>query len=337
VSTQTEAKQDKIQSEPKPDGIQLWLVVASIVVVVVVVVLANVVAIPVLSAVSNLVSLLLTFYVSYAITNHFAQKSSRADLRGQEESSKKELRNLAEASGEHIFLLSSQIRELAEETDSFDPDGDRSAIYLESLVSQMQKLASQAELSFHNMQRIAGLDISIPELRDEVRTTIEQGTRLENVSCPHCNDENQIALSLRANSTRHNRCSKCRKGFVLHRLPDGHAKVTFQDSFSIKCPNPGCNNEIFIRRKDSEWGIMIRNCFECFARVRYDLDRKEVEGYEIEKPLTQKQSAIVDGRGPCPYCSYSVVFKETKNDSGQQVQYCPNCTRLIVVEAPGTV
>lgn len=299
---------------------QWWFVAASAVVTLVVIVLKYAFPSNALSAVSDLVTVLLASYVSFAVSRYFATQSARSDLR-----------DLAEATGEHIFLLSSQIRQLADESGAYQADADRSRLYLETLRSQLHKLASQAELSFHNTQRLAGLDISIPALRDEVRTAFEEGTRTESIPCPRCKTPAEVILSTNAGATRHSQCTKCRLPFMAHRLMDGKIRLSYEDSHRVDCPNTGCSNSLIINRRGHERGTVIRNCYECFARIRFNLDSNTVEGYEVEQPLEVSQAKIVDGHGPCPYCSFDTAFKGTRNSKGAIVQFCPNCTKLMLV------
>jgi hypothetical protein len=313
-------------SQSRPGGArdpQWWFVGASTIVTAIVLVLKYAFPSNALSAVADLVTVLLASYVSYAVSRFFATQSARSDLR-----------DLAEATGEHIFLLSSQIRQLADESTDYQKEAARSQIYLETLRSQLYKLASQAELSFHNTQRLAGLDISIPALRDEVRTAFEEGTKTESVQCPRCKSPAEVVLSTNQGATRHAQCAKCKLPFMAHRLVDGKIRLTYEDSNRIDCPNSGCENSLIINRRGHEHGVVIRNCYECFARIRFNLDTRTVEGFDVEQPLEVPDGNIKDGHGPCPYCSYDVVFKGTRNSKGRMVQFCPNCTKLMLVSEP---
>lgn len=271
--------------------------------------------------VSDLAIIFATSFISYVITRYYALKTSR-----------EELRDLAEASGQRIFLLSSQITELADEILSFEPDGERSKIYYQSIVSQMNKLSSQAELSFQDMHRIAKIDVSIPALKDEARTRIAETTRREIVPCPHCKEDKELLLDVSRGSTRHTRCDKCDKTFVAHRTADGSIKLSYEDTFAIQCPNPSCVNTMNIKRNENEWGTTIRDCFECYARIRFDLEGHKIEGYDIEPPLNLPRENIVDGRADCPYCSFSLRMREGRNRRGEQIQFCRNCTKLVRIE-----
>jgi hypothetical protein len=115
-------------------------------------------------------------------------------------------------------------------------------------------------------------------------------------------------------------------------LADGSIKLAFEDDFTVRCPNRECSNSLRIRRRSHEWGVVVRNCYECFARIKYNVDSQAVEDFTIETPLAVPAGSIANGRGPCPYCSYSVVFKGTKNSRGEIVQFCPKCTQLMLVE-----
>jgi hypothetical protein len=300
------------------DIIQWWLVIAAVVVTITVVIVAQIEQSRSTMLVANLVTLLLTFYVSYAITEHFAKQTARG-----------ELGDLAEAAGSRIFLLSSQLGDLADEVTSFESDDERASLFLEMTASQMNKLASQVELSFQDLQRIAKLDISIPAIRDEVRSRIEEASRKEAVSCPHCEEPKEVLFSISAGSTKATRCDKCRQPFRVHRIADGSLKISYDQHFEIDCPNEKCANRIMIKRTEREWGAIIRNCFQCYARIRYDLDKGKVEEFRIEEPLGLSRNSIQDGRGPCPDCGYQVIFKGARNAHGDELQSCPRCTQLI--------
>ncbi len=307
------------------DAIQWWLVAGSIVLVAVLHLLSGFNESRPLSVATSLVTLLLTFFVSYVVTRHYAQKAARA-----------ELFDLGQASGEQTLLLSQQLRELATEAEGFQPDDDRSELFIDSMISHLNKMASQAELSFHNIQRMAGLDISMPALRAVVQTAIEEGLRTERVPCPHCRCDNDVLVPASEGKTKATKCGDCRKPFTVHRLAEGKLKIMFPELRELRCPNPKCSNEILIRKKEDEWGTVVRNCFECFARIRYDLDEGKVEGFEVETPLVA--SEILGGRVRCPYCGNRAVLKGGPNSRGERLMSCPSCTKLMrVEEAPRAV
>lgn len=167
------------------DAIEWGLTAGAILLIVVLQLMAYFGRNELLSLAANLSTVLLTFLVSYVITRYFAEKAARA-----------ELFDLGQASGEETALLSVQLQQLAEEVDDFTPEDERAQLYLATISSQLQKLASQADLTFHNIQRMAGLDISIPALRAEVQATIQHGIRQETVPCPHCRAENHVCRSV---------------------------------------------------------------------------------------------------------------------------------------------
>jgi len=270
---------------------------------------------------ANLTMVFGTFYVSFLISRHFAVMSSR-----------KELQDLAEASGTRVFLLCSQMKELAEDILNYEPDGESSKIYYEVIATQLTRLAGQAELSFEDLQRIAKVNISIPKLREDVETRVVEGARREKIPCPGCKAESDVIIGSGAGASKHCRCAACGKLFMAHRLSDGGIKLSYSDEFEIRCPNEKCTNLIRIRRGTTDWGTAVRNCYECFARIRFDLDRKKVEGFTIEAPLSLPSSQIIDGQCKCPYCSWLVSFRESRNSRGEWIQFCPHCTKLIKVQ-----
>ena len=100
----------------------------------------------------------------------------------------------------------------------------------------------------------------------------------------------------------------------------------------MDCPNPECQNTLKLKRGPTDFGKVIRNCYECFARITYDLDANSIDGWTKEEPLTLNKAQIADWKATCPYRSWTVTFKETRNSKDQWVQYCPNCTKLILVQ-----
>ncbi len=243
-----------------------------------------------LTVVSDLGKIFFTLYISYVVTQQFAQKSAREDLR-----------DLAESSGSRLFLLSSHIRELADEIMGYEPDGERSGLHYKTMASEMQRLATQAELSFQDMYRMAKLDISIPALIDEARTRVVEATRREEFECPYCKRKRELFFDMSPGATKHTFCDRCHKPFVIHRLPDGSIRFGFEEVFVVDCPNPKCPNRIKIKKKPTEYGTVIRNCYECFTRIKLSLDTQRVESFDSEEPLRIAEDTIKDGRGQCPY------------------------------------
>src|SRR6266446_9669306 len=120
----------------------------------------------------------------------------------------------------------------------------------------------------------------------------------------------------------------------VHRIADGSLKVSHSRYFRINCTNSKCKNEIGINQRESEWGVIVRNCFECYARVQYDLDKKEVESFVIDPPLDLEASKIeLNGGGErhatCPGCGYLLTLQGHANSRGEELTYCPRCTKLI--------
>lgn len=314
----THPKDTTVSHDTRP---QRWFSMASIGIIATTIVIKYIWPSPALHAISDLLTILLTSFISYVVSSHFAEKSARDHLR-----------DLAESTGEHIFLLAGQIRQLADESESFKSDTSRSQFYIESLHSQLYKLASQAELSFHNTQRLAGFDISLPKLREEVRTVIEDGTKQESIACPRCQTICTTPLSTTPGKSRHINCNGCRLPFMVHRLPDSGIKTTFEEAIRIDCPNTPCTNNIIIKRRQNESGTVIRNCYDCYARIRFNLDTKQILGFEVEKPIPVTDFNTITNQTQCPYCSATVDIKGTKNSRGDILQYCPNCTKLLLVD-----
>lgn len=306
------------------DAIEWGLTAGAILLIVVLQVMAYFGKNELLSLAANLSTVLLTFLVSYVITRYFSEKAARAELFG-----------LGQASGEQVALLSLQLQQLAEEVDEFTPEDDRSQLYLTSISSQLQKLGSQAELSFHNIQRMAGLDFSMLALRDEVQTAIQHGIRDEAVPCPHCEVDNHVSVSTSSGASKATKCVACRKPFTAHRLPDESIKLMFPDIQEVRCPNPKCGNQIFVKKKDSDWGTLIRNCFECYARIKYNVNTKAIEEWSTEAPL--EASGTSADRVGCPYCGRESLLHGGRNSKGEKLMSCPSCTRLMrLTEATAT-
>ncbi len=308
----------------RTDRVQTWLVISSVLVTLFVIFMSHWFASPSLSAVADAVIVLLTFFTSYAITTRDAQKTARA-----------ELKDMAEASGKRIVLLSTQIKELAEEIDDFSPERqEQCEWYLGMLPAQMRRLADQAELSFEDFQMLGDLEISMPKIREQVRTNVEQATQKDRVSCPNCHADNDVVLSVTPGRTKPTKCHQCHFPFSVVRTQDGTIRVSFTDVFMIDCPK--CGNKIQVKKNPKEWGTQIRNCFECYARVRVNVDTKKVESHEFCEPLSLARSAIVNGRGDCPECGFSVIFKGARNSKNEELMSCPRCTKLIhIAESSG--
>jgi len=311
---------EKYNTTKGHDRIRSFLLIFALGVLFIVILLGYYLNNPLYLLVKDLVTLFLTFYIAYVTTQYFAQKTAREDLI-----------DIGISSGRRIFTLSSHLRTLAEEILRFEPDGERSKIYYENIVSQLNRLAIDTELSFKDMQQIAKLDISIPDLVEETRTSVINTIRKELIMCPYCNEKKELLFDTTTAATKHVSCGKCHKPFMIHRLPDGSIKLGIEDTFITKCPNPDCNNEIKIKKAPKDFGVTIRNCFECFARIRFDLDSGSIEGWDQVEPKQIKPSDIVDERLKCPYCSHSNVSRNTHNSKDQCVQFCPNCTNLILI------
>lgn len=306
------------QQSASTDRILWSLVAAAIMTLVVVLVLSHLDASRSLAFAADAVTVVLTFFVSYVVTRHFAIRSAKS-----------ELADLGMATGEQTVLVTDQIRELAAELYSFETSDERGALFLSQIANQLGRLSSQAELSFKNVQRMAGLDLSIDDLRIGVESTVEPGTVQELVRCPNCGEPKKVALSTLAGRNRATRCGKCKFGFTLNRLAENKIKITFEDVVRIDCPNPECDMTIPIKKKDRDQGVIIRNCFECYARIRFDVDSDTVDEWEIDQPLDVDEASVVGGHIDCPYCSRHLRLLAGRNSRGERVISCVNCTRLL--------
>lgn len=300
---------------------QTYLGLAALLVLILVTITGTTSTDPLTKVTSSITSIFATFYVSYLISKHFAQEQARH-----------ELIRLAEASGSRVFLLSSQIKGLAEDVLNIEPEGESSSIHYESIATQLTRLGDQAELSFEDLKRIANVDISIPQLREQAAIRIEEGARREEIPCPSCSNKMEVLLGATEGASRHVRCDKCGKIFIAHRLHGNVVKLSFSDDFEVQCPNPNCTNRIRVRRGATDFGSTVRNCYECKARITYDFDTDKVVGYTVEEPLHVALNAIKDGRAECPYCAWLVSLKETRNSRNEWLQFCPHCTKLIQVD-----
>jgi hypothetical protein len=279
-----------------------------------------------MQVVSSFITFFASVYLSFVITRHYAQATAR-----------EELRRLAEAAASRILLLSVQMRQLASDLGEFDTNDEVARVLTNSISAQIDRLSAQADLSVEDLERIADVDLSLPAMRDDAQTRVEATTKREHLSCPHCEEPVEITIGTASGTSRHGRCTKCRRGFVVSRIADGSLKVAHTEYFRIDCPHPECKNEIGIRPRDTEWGIIIRNCFECFARVQYDLDEREVAHFSIEEPLplaahNVKTTDDEQRRAPCPSCGYMLTLRGYLNSRGEELMSCPRCTKLARVE-----
>lgn len=291
-----------------------------------VIVAAQIAPSPMMQGVSSFVLFFGSVFISFVVTKHYAEITAR-----------EELKRLAEAAGSRIFLLSVQMRQLVGDLSNFENDDELTKVFLGSVSSQIERLSAQADLSVEDLERIADVDLELPAMRDAAQTRVEASTKREQIACPHCQETVDVTIGTAAGANKHGRCPKCRKGFMVHRIADGSLKISHTNYFRIDCPNPACDNEIGINRRESEWGTIIRNCYECHARVRYDLDKGQVESHVLEPPLDLKASAIVVvnsvRRGPCSGCGYSLILSGHLNRSNEEVLSCPRCTKLVRVTA----
>jgi hypothetical protein len=314
-------------SDDKPKGVDLvirWLAYGSILVIVLVTVAAQVAPGAIMQIVSSFITFFASVFLSFVVTRHYAQVTAR-----------EELKRLAEAAGSRIFLLSVQMRQLVSDLSQFDSEDKLAGVFVDSVATQIDRLSAQADLSVEDLERIADVDLSLPAMRDAAQTRVEAATKREHIPCPHCAKPVDVTIGTAPGANKHGKCDSCRKGFVVHRMTDGTLKVSHTGYFRIDCPNPQCDNEIGINRRDNEWGTIIRNCFECYARVRYDLDVGKIVSFEIEVPqnitVSDIQLAGDQRRGPCPACGYSLVFQGYKNRREQELTSCPRCTKLVLV------
>lgn len=315
---------------PKVKGIDTviwWLAAVAAVAILLVAAAAYLSPTPWMQVVSSYITFFASVYLSFVVTRHYAQATAR-----------EELRRLAEAAGSRIFLLSRQMRQLASELKDSEPTDEIAKVVGNSIAAQIDRLAAQADLSVEDLERIADVELPLPAMRDAAQTRAEVSTKREQVACPHCEKPVEVTISTSGGRSRHGRCSNCRRGFVVHRIADGSLKVGHSDHFHIKCPNPACENEIGIRPRETEWGIIIRNCFECYARVQYDLDRQEVDSFTVETPVTVasgqvENTADSQRRVSCPSCGYVLTLRAYKNSRGQELVSCTRCTKLVAVSS----
>lgn len=308
------------------DAVIWWLALAAGVAILLVTAAVHLSPTPWMQVVASFITFFASIFLSFVVTRHYAQVTAREEL-GQ----------LAEAAGSRIFLLSRQMQQLATELRDVEPNDEIAKAVGNAIAAQIDRLAAQADLSVEDLERMANVDLPLPAMRDEAQTRVEATTRIERISCPHCSANADIAISTAGGASRHGRCAECGRGFVVHRIPDGSLKVGHTEYFRIECPNPDCRNEIGMRPKEREWGIIIRNCFECFARVQYDLDERAVDSFAVEEPERVAPSDVEDaGEGqrsvPCPSCAYTLSLRGYVNSRGQEVMSCTRCTRLVLVE-----
>lgn len=313
-------------AEPKESGagltdrIQWWLVAAAVVLLLTILVLSHLDESRSLAFAADGASVVLTFFVSYVVTRHFATYSARANMA-----------DLGMATGEQTILVTEQLRELSLELQAFEATDDRVELFLSQIANQLDRISSQTELSFKNVQRMAGLDLSIADLRLGVASTVEAGTAKERVACPQCGTLKEVALSTAPGRSRVTRCGKCHFGFTLNRLSDDKVKLTFEDVVRIACPNDACTMSIPIKKRAQDQGVVIRNCFECYARIRFNADSDEVEQWQIEAPLDVSEELLEADHVDCPYCSHRMRLLQGRNSKGERLTSCSNCTRLVRV------
>ena len=115
-------------------------------------------------------------------------------------------------------------------------------------------------------------------------------------------------------------------------MTDGSLRIMFAKSYLIDCPNPECNNQLKIRKDENDYGVTIRNCYECYARIQYDFDSEKVSGWEVVEPLKVYRKDVSENNTvSCPKCAWIVTVQEKENSKGVIVQYCPNCTNLLEI------
>ena len=100
--------------------VQTWIGFAAIVLVIVATIVGQLTTEKSAQVLADLTMIFGTFYISFLISRHFALVTSR-----------KELQDLAEASGARIFLLSSQMKDLVQDVYNYKSDGSTSNIYYE--------------------------------------------------------------------------------------------------------------------------------------------------------------------------------------------------------------
>jgi ribosomal protein S27E len=278
-----------------------------------------------MSALSNVVTIFASFLLSAVVTRHYSQISTE-----------RELGRLAEAAASRIYLLSIQMREVVDDLQGLDVVDERETQFIESVAAQIDRLSAQADLSVEDLQRIADVDLSLPALRDEAQTRVEAASKRESVPCPHCGERHDVLMSTKGGTSKHSRCEETRRGFVVHRLNDGSLKVSHTGYFRIDCPNQECGNEIGVRRRDGEWGVIVRNCFNCFARIQYNLDSEEIDSWEVETPMEVPLSSVrAEGdvrKVQCPDCGYDLTLQGFTNSRGEEVISCSRCTKLLRVK-----
>jgi DNA-directed RNA polymerase subunit RPC12/RpoP len=258
-----------------------------------------------------------SFYFAYLITQHGAAERAREDLR-----------DLAKAAGYRILLLAHQMQQLASELRSSEPRD------YNSLAARIEQLAQHTDLSVDDLGRIAGIKLPLSEIRGDVETRFETVTRREQIRCPHCDAQVDVIISIASGATKRRVCPDCRKGFVVCRASDGSLKVIHTGHFEIHCPK--CNNKIGIStREEMEWDSIVRNCYECYARILCDPKTQEVWFHSYEEPLSVTKIEIAaDGQryARCPYCWFLVNLSGMyKNSKGKKLISCPRCTRLLEI------
>lgn len=317
-------KDGQSNSNPKTglDRVIWWLAYAAIVAIIVVATAAQLAPSRTMQLVSSFITFFSSVFLSFVVTRHYAQVTAR-----------EELKRLAEAAGSRLFLLSVQMRQIVTDLGQFESADQAEKVFLQSMATQIDRLSAQADLSVEDLERIADVDLGLPAMRHAAQTRVEAGTRREKIPCPHCKEVAEITIGTVPGASKHGRCDNCRRGFVVHRISDGSLRVSHTAYFRIDCPNPQCENEIGIKRRETEWGVIVRNCFECYARVQYDLESEKVLTFSLEDPLTLDSSLIEKSgdqrRAPCPGCGFSIILQGYKNSRGDELINCPRCTKLV--------
>ncbi len=239
------------------DAVYWWLAYTAIAVIALVLVAAQWAPSATMQIVSSFVTFFASVYLSFVVTRHYAQVTAR-----------EELERLAQAAGSRIFLLSVQMRQLASDLNDFEVNDQLTQVFVNSVSAQIERLSAQADLSVEDLERIADVDLSLPAMRDAAQTRVEAATKREQIPCPHCREVVDITIGTASGASKHGKCDKCRRGFLVQRISDGSLRVSHTGYFRIDCPNEKCSNEIGINRRDTEWGTIVRNCFECYARIQ---------------------------------------------------------------------
>jgi hypothetical protein len=307
----------------QPNRIESILLVAACVVLAVTVALTFVSQDVSFRIVAELVKLFLTVYASYAITRAYSQRAMRL-----------ELHDVAKVTMRRLVLLATDIQGIASElTASADERTLQSTAV--SLGAQLRRMATHAEASIDDIGVMARLDISLATLKEEIRTRIVDSEEEEIAPCPSCSKPVSVNL-LTSPSSKQVACRSCSTMVVFHRLPDGGVKIRKAGAI-VKCPNPSCAASFQLREKPTDFGIVIRNCYECFARIKYDLDTSSVQSFQVVTPYPASADAAPDGRITCPHCAAHIPYRPFTNAAGRMVQGCMNCRELLAFPEPSPV